>query len=117
MSDRTAAREPHTGLQAVVAADRSACRDVDAAEARLLAAEAAERGRIAQASAAAADAALARLDAEVAAIEADGRARGEARRAARDAARAARRRLADAALPDAVAAYVAIVRGAMGGGP
>ena len=98
-------------IDAIVAADRAAQREIEAVTARLDERVRLERERLDHERAAERAAAEARVEAEAAALERDSRARTERRRADRVAARDARRTRGAAAIPAAVAAYVAIVGG------
>ncbi|HEY7174700.1 MAG TPA: hypothetical protein VH442_07275 [Micromonosporaceae bacterium] len=98
-------------LDAIVAADHAAAREIDAVTAQLAARLQSERERLNQERAARAQAAQARVDDALQAIEHEGEARVRMRRANRAADREARRAHAAAAVAPAVAAYVAIVGG------
>ena len=98
-------------VQAIVAADRASGREIDELTRRLAAHLEAERTRLEQAREAQRAAARAHVEADAAVLERDGRACVEARRAARAQSREVRRAQAASAVPAAVAAYVAIVRG------
>jgi hypothetical protein len=109
----------HPHLDAIVAADAAAQREVDAAARRIAERDAAERVRVRERREAALGEARARLEADVRAIESAAHDRVAARRAAREARGARRRARADAAAAAAVSAYVRIVRGdpSPGAGP
>jgi hypothetical protein len=107
----------HPDLDAIVAADVAARRDVDGLKQTLAEREAAERARQRAGREASAAEARARLEADVAAIQAEGRAALDARRAAKALVRAERLARADKATAAAVASYVRIVRGAATRGP
>ena len=98
------------GLEAIVVADEAARREGEALAGRL-----AERARVEQEqakadAAAAASRAADALTAAIREIESDAARRAGERRRAREAIRQATRQRASACLPDAVAAYLAIVR-------
>jgi hypothetical protein len=101
----------HPDLDAIVAADAAAVRDVEAAERRLSEAENTERARLQAAREASAAAGRAQLEEEVRRIDAAGMARVNERRAAREARRAVTRERAEHAIAAAVEAYLRIVRG------
>lgn len=101
----------HPDLEAIVAADAAARRDVDGMKRRLAEREALERTRLQTAREAAIASARAALEAEVRAIASAGQATIDARRIARKARSDDRRERAQKASASAVAAYVRIVRG------
>jgi hypothetical protein len=98
-------------IEAIVVADRAAQREIDAVKSRLADRLRSERERLDEARAARRSADQARIEAEALALERDGRERADARRKARAAVRDTRRARAAAALPAAIAAYLAVVGG------
>ena len=98
-------------IEAIVAADGDAQREIDAVKARLAERLRAQQAYLDEVQARARSAQTVRLEAEAAALERDGQIRIANRRAARIALRQQRRSLADAAVATAVAAYVTIVGG------
>jgi hypothetical protein len=103
-------------IDEIVAADRAASREIDGVKETLAARLQAERARLDEEHAAGLRAARQRADDEAARLEREGQARLDTRRRARAAEREAVRARAAAALPEAIAAYVAIVKGEGSGG-
>lgn len=96
-------------IEAIVAADRAARREIDAVAAQLAARVRAERERLQEARLAQLSAVQACIEQDASALEREARLRVEARRLARAAAREARRERAASAREAAIAAYVAIL--------
>jgi hypothetical protein len=94
----------------IVAADRSASREIDGVRESLAGRVQAERDRLAREQAEALAAAERQVEAEASRLEREGRARIETRRAARAGARAAVAARTAAAVPHAIEAYVAILK-------
>ena len=105
----------HPELASIIEADRAARRDVENARARLVAREAADLQRLAEARDGAFAAARAQLERELEAIDAATRQRVHLRSVERERLRDARRVRAREALDAAAADYIRILRGHPGG--
>jgi hypothetical protein len=110
------ANDRHADLASIVEADRGARRDVEDAQARLVAREAAELQELGAAHEAAVAAARADLQRQLEAIDAAARQRTQMRTAEREKLRQQRRARAREAIDTAAADYVRIVRGTVGNG-